>query len=124
MDKDLKEDVKSVLSHVFHSQDSVKNLSFIAGILWALPPNPKMILEDPLSTTFTSVIYGSMCMYGSLFISNELPQKGKTIFAGLVGASLIYHIGKYAYNVYKGNYTNEKTPFINIIYNHTSVSHR
>lgn len=104
------------MRNAFAADDSVKNLSLLAGIIWGLPSNPKIILDEPILSTFNAVIYGSMCMYSASVVAEQLPTKGKWIFAGLIGASAVYHLGKFAYYSYTGKVYNRKniSPLIHI----------
>lgn len=114
----------SFLYSILGSGDPVKNAALIAGIVWTLPPHPKQVLEEPITTTLNSVIYGSLCMWSASLISEQLPTKGKWIFAGLLGASTIYHLGKNCYNLYKGRVSSDTPvkPLISIQITHTQAT--
>jgi hypothetical protein len=114
----------SFLYSILGSSDPVKNAALIAGIVWALPPHPKQVLEDPITTTLNTVIYGSLCMWSATHISEQLPTKGKWIFAGLLGASTIYQLGKNCYNLYKGRVPTDISsakPLLHIEITHSST---
>jgi hypothetical protein len=115
---------QTFLQSILYNGDPVKNAALIAGIVWALPPHPKQVLEEPITTTLNSVIYGSLCMWSASLISEQLPTKGKWIFAGLLGASTIYHLGKNCYNLYKGRVSSDTPslkPLIHIEITHSST---
>lgn len=117
---------QTFLQSILYNGDPVKNAALIAGIVWALPPHPKQVLEEPIITTLNSVIYGSLCMWSATLISEQLPTKGKWIFAGLLGASTVYHLGKNWYNLYKGRVSSDTSsiakPLISIQITHTQVT--
>ena len=95
-------------------EDTVKTAALLAGCIWAVP-NAKNLLEEPISTTMNGVIYGGLCAMSASYIAEHLPPKGKCVFAGIIGISALYHLGKTVYNTYNGIYLNvQYSPLIQI----------
>ena len=92
---------------------AVKRAAIIAGCIWAIPV-PKMLIDHPISATMCGVAYGSLCAAGASIVAENLPEKGKYIFAGIIGISAMYHLGKTIYNAYNGISPTTASPLLQI----------